>query len=269
MYNIIFLHIPKTAGTTFKQIIQRNYARNVRFGLDGEEKYMTGQKFRNLSYEERNNIKLLGGHINFGMHNSFNDKNNVKYITFLRDPIQREISYYNYVLRIKQHVHHREVIEKKMTLEDYITSDMHKMLLNSQTKQIVGMQGGLQSESVIFSGNILELAKNNINEHFIFSGITEQFDKGIILLYKILNWKFPLYYRSLNIAPNNLKYSKISDKTMQLIADQNQLDIQLYEYVKNAFIKEIEHNKDYINRHMHLLKMFNYLYNFYNKIHKN
>lgn len=271
MYKVIFLHIPKTAGTTFRQIIRRNYTREERFGLDGEEKYQTGQKLKNLSNAERNRIKLVGGHINFGLHTCFADKENVKYITFLRDPILREVSYYNYVLRIQQHVHHQEVVSKKMSLEDYISSDLHVELANAQTKQIAGVHTGLQSEPVYLESSIqsgiLETAKNNIKEHFVFSGITEQFDQGVILLYKTLKWKFPLYYKSTNIAPVNQKYSRLSDKTLQLIADQNQADLLLYEYVKKSFTEQVEYYREYINRQIQLLKITNFLYSSYLNIH--
>lgn len=265
MYKVIFLHIPKTAGTTFKQIIKRNYAQNEIFGLNGDEKYQTDQKLNNLLPDKKDKIKFIGGHINFGMHESFNDKHNFKYITFLRDPIQREISYYKYVLRTTRHVHHQEVIANKMTLQDYITSHLYKDLDNAQTKQIAGLHVGLQSKPLHITDDILQKAKNNINDYFIFAGIIESFEEGLILLHKTLNWKFPLYYTSFNINPTKEEKIKTSDKTIQLIIDQNQLDIQLYEYVKNSFMKEIELNKGYINRHKYLLHMFNSLYDFYIK----
>lgn len=268
MHRIVFLHIPKTAGTTFRQVIRRNYTPTERFGLDNEQKIQTDIKLNNLTAEKRKNIKFLGGHINFGIHQSFNSEEEFKYITFLRDPVQREISYYYHVLRMNQHPYHQEVVTKRMSLEDYLTSHMHKMLINAQTKQIAGIQGGLQSKALPFdkTDSLLEVAKNNLEKYFIFSGITEHFDEGLILLHKILHWKFPLYYKPLNTAPDNLRYKDIPQKAEQIIADQSKLDMLLYSYVKGRFLEQIRENKGYINRHMHMLKICNTLYNSYTQL---
>lgn len=47
--------------------------------------------FLKLKENERNQLKLLIGHVDYGIHKNF--KEDSKYITFLRDPIERVLSH--------------------------------------------------------------------------------------------------------------------------------------------------------------------------------
>jgi len=92
---VIFVHIPKTSGTTFNSILsyQYGYRRTVSVHLG---KVLEG--YRSIEQEmletERGRIRLVRGHIPFGWHGLFDQP--VTYITFRRDPIKRVISLYRY-----------------------------------------------------------------------------------------------------------------------------------------------------------------------------
>ena len=103
----IFVHIPKCAGTTLAKHIELNYKDEEVLSLhlwhnksqidfkglkieDGVEKYL-----QNMPQEKKDKIKVIYGHdVFFGMHKHF--KKRARYITFVRNPLNRAVSLYNY-----------------------------------------------------------------------------------------------------------------------------------------------------------------------------
>lgn len=107
-YLYIFVHVPKTGGTTFVHHLQKNYKKdevlvisykdigfnpNISPVCDYHQK--TAEFISKIPPEKRNKIKFISGHfIPFGIHRLFNKK--PRYITFLRDPGEITFSKYNY-----------------------------------------------------------------------------------------------------------------------------------------------------------------------------
>ncbi len=77
---LIFLHIPKTAGTTLRTIIDRQYPRHVicYFHLYPKDR----SEFFAMSDQRRRELRVLQGHIEFGFHRYISVP--VDYITLLR-----------------------------------------------------------------------------------------------------------------------------------------------------------------------------------------
>ena len=201
---IIFLHIGKTAGTTFNSIIDRNFDESeiFRFYEISSDQYV--EKFKSLPKERANKIKIIAGHFNFGLHRYIPES--CKYITFLRNPLERVISYYYYALRNTSHRHHRDL--KKLTLQDFAESQTLLHVDNFQVRQI----SGLTLEEVPIgqcSEEILKIAKRNIVEHFSVVGISEQFDESLMLLNFEMGWKFPLY-KKMNVTKTRPRNGLIS-----------------------------------------------------------
>ena len=84
---ILFTHIPKTSGTSLlKELIEPNLSSD-RIFYNGNIKKIVPGLYRNY--------QLITGHFSYGMH--FFSPKKVKYITFLREPIERAISFYYFV----------------------------------------------------------------------------------------------------------------------------------------------------------------------------
>ena len=117
--SVIFLHIPKVGGTTVNRIIDRQYKPNTIYRVrDDDSRHKRIQdcvdEFKLLPSSEKEEIEVVMGHMGFGIHN-FLPQPSV-YITMLRDPVERVISYYYYVLRTSNHYLYQKVTSEKNEL---------------------------------------------------------------------------------------------------------------------------------------------------------
>lgn len=127
-----------------------------------------------------------------------------------------------------------------MDLEDYVTSGLSVELNNGQTRLLAGT-GNSATDVLSFgccSRELLENAKKNIQEHFICIGLMERFDETLILLKRFCGWKTP-YYARYNVNKKRRSKSNVSEKTIEQIKSVNELDIELYQFVKERFDEQI------------------------------
>jgi hypothetical protein len=233
----IFLHIPKSGGMTVYDILNREYGRSHIYTFSGGRHRLQHDvdKFKALSIQERNSFSLLRGHNPFGIHKLL--QTHFSYITILRDPIARVVSHYYYVLNNPHHLLHENVVSANMSLETYVSSGINYEMDNGQTRQIAGV-----SEEISFgmcSGDLLNQAIENIARSFSVVGLTERFDETLLLMKHVLGWKsYPVYTRQ-NVSKNKQSKGTLSEDTRQLIAQYNQLDLELYEYATQLFADQL------------------------------
>jgi hypothetical protein len=270
MEKLIFLHVPKSAGSTLQVIFRRQHKRDALF-VDGNNPDL------NLIREKlgsKNNIRLCFGHMDFGMHDVIGQK--YKYATIIRDPIERVISQYYYVKRQpKHHLHSIAFKENNFSLSEYVGSGLSTELNNGQVRILIGA-GGFHKDSYtkydIPFGKcepwMLEEAKLNIEKHFVLCGLQESFDESLVLMKKELGWRWDIGYVSRNITHRRKKVSELDEKTLKIIRDTNYLDIELYDWAKANFLLRVENEGAYIEKELRKLKWAN-LFEYYKDQTKN
>jgi hypothetical protein len=226
---VIFLHIGKTAGTTLRRILRRNFRSSeiLVVRARGRPRTETLDDFSRVPEAERSRPRLLMGHTVFGLHELVPRPST--YISMVRKPKSLVLSQYNFVLRTEGHRHHDEVAAKGMSLEDYIRSGLSLEMDNSQTRAIAG---DLDTPFGACTDEMLERAKRNIEGHFAVVGITERFDESLILLQRAFGWR-RVNYVSANVAPG--KRPEPSAAALEMIAEHNHLDNELYRWVGERF----------------------------------
>jgi Sulfotransferase family len=231
--NLIFIHIPKAAGTTLRQILKVQYPNKRWLQIDGSRPKESFAEFKNQDIEQRKEIRCLFGHIPYGVHEAL--VGDSQYITILRHPVERVISHYYYILRKPSHYLYREVAGRNMSLQDYITSGLSSQeLKNGQTWLISGKDNNnLES---------LAVAKQNLQQHFIAVGITEQFDRSLAIFQQKLGWD-KINYESANVTPNRPQRDEISPEIVSLIEKLNYLDMELYDFANSLFTKSLQELK--------------------------
>lgn len=229
----IFLHIPKTAGTTLLDILDRQYPAAAIHSFGGDAHASVAQ-FKAMDEQSRAQIRLLRGHMAYGLHEYL--PRPAPYFTILRDPVARVISYYNYILRTPPHYLYETVTSNNMSLQELLESGLPLMMNDGQVRLISGVWGEPGFGEV--TPEMLETAKKNLAESFIVVGLTEQFDRTLCLLKEKLNWSQPTTYQRLNVAPHSSKKSHLPAATLDLLKRANQQDGALYAFAQELFAQQ-------------------------------
>ena len=225
---LIFLRLPKSGSTTLATLLRNRYKKKGVFLIpESQEK----NKLCQLPLEKRADIKYLDGHDVFGIHEYLPTPSH--YITLLRNPIDRVVSHYYYVLRRPKHYLHKTVVTNNIELEEYVASGISPEINNGQVRLLSTISCSFGN----CSQEMLEQAKNNISRHFSAIGTLEDFDKFLLLLKKKLSWNgYPLYRRK-NVTSKRPSLNSFSASTIKTIEKYNQLDIEMYKLVKHEFHK--------------------------------
>ena len=220
---LIFLHIPKTAGSTLHSILDGRFAAHESMGVFSA-RFAHEQVARLAALDEakKNSIRLLRGHQPFGLHRVFSQP--CVYLTVLREPIARVTSQYYYILK-NQHNPLHEQVRRMSSPAEFVASGISLGMNNGQVRWLLG-----EIDLVPF-GELtqahLEQVKTNIEKHFAWVGLTERFDESVMLLQRVLGWKVPPFYRKQNVNPSK---QALRDSQLEAVSRHNQLDIALYEF---------------------------------------
>ena len=229
-----FLHIPKTAGSTFRQVLIRQYPGKGRFDFRGD---ITAdiERFHVLPEEEKRNIVLFEGHapITTGIQEA-----DQTIITFLRDPIRRVMSFCQHVYEGKSPYLLQDFPPEKFSLDEFLASG-NTELSNLQTKMLIN-QGSSASPDLIDrlpASEVVDRALKNLSEKIVCFGLQEYFDESLILFATQFSWR-TLTYDSVNRA-NSSRKLEFKDHHLKRIAELNAIDIEVYKLAKEKFLGQI------------------------------
>lgn len=209
----IFVHIPKTAGTSFRIAIERDikldkilydYGKNSKTTSPFIVDTLYSDNILSLPYVlQKNDIKFIIGHFNVGKYLTIFEK--PKIVTFIRDPLQRIVSEYKHKQRLDNY---------KQSFETFYMQD------NQQNKQFKFLQGVKLKD-------------------IFFMGLTEEYHKSITLFNKKTNLNIKELILNRSEKSIHSEY-EISEKTRKILEELNDKDMELYREAKKFFYKELE-----------------------------
>lgn len=232
--SVIFLHLPKTAGTTLNNIIARQYRPDEIYAF-GPVVQDSISQLKEMDAAKRVKIRMLIGHMGYGLHDLLAPP--TTYFTILREPVDRVISFYYFVQRTGAHYLHDFVLKDNVGLTDFVKSKISIMTDNFQVRLISGVWD--QYPYGECPREVLEQAKQNLQNKFAVVGLTEEFDKTLILLKRAFGWRH-VYYMRQNVTKNRPQAASFSRQTLNVVREYNQLDLELYAFAKKLFAEEIK-----------------------------
>jgi hypothetical protein len=238
---LIFLHIPKTAGTTLNRIIEWQYSPFEIFTMDPYRIRATPERFKRFPEGRRRRLRMVRGHMFYGIHEFL--PQGATYITMLRDPVPRALSAYYFILRRPLNPFHRKVTRERLGIEDCLR--LFPQRQNLQSRLIAGVK-----DTTIADERLLDMAKEHLAKSFSVVGICEKFEESLMLIAATFDWEIPFY--------KNCKVSKtrpqIGSGTVEMIRDHNRLDVELYEFGKRLFEESLQRKEAVVRERLAALR---------------
>lgn len=235
---LIYLHIPKTGGSTMKHIIGRQYSKQSVFWFSNDRPELVSE-FEALDEKKRAELRCLEGHFPFGIHEEFSRAST--YMAILRDPVARFISEFGQLQRVSRSGGWRPPADRLKSLDDFLSYRVETNAMDVQTRFISGYMPppGSQPPFEPLPVDALARAKDHLEKHFLVTGITERFDESLLLMKRRLGWQRHIFYARKNAAPQPVSYSNIPTELLERITEHTQIDAELVRFAGELLEKAI------------------------------
>jgi hypothetical protein len=245
MKRIRFLHIPKTAGTTFEHMLSRMYPGKLFIfsGILNQD----FEKYAKLSQDEKEKISLFTGHA--PLITGIQEIDNTPTITLLRDPVERVKSFCQHVREGKSPYLLERFPPEKFNLDAFLDSG-NQELNNLHARNILGNR----------DFNLLEIPPREsvdqalalLQNYIVGFGIVEYFDESLLLFQKQFNWQWP-FYLNLNIK-DNTRILEFQDSHIEKIRNLNRIDIDIYQAACEIFENSLVTHSGFFDQNLSRFK---------------
>lgn len=208
---IISVHIPKTGGTTFLEVLKASVTDilYLDWGVGNTQLYRRGKRVAE-QFESITDLESFQGrsviHGHFGIKKYLSKFPDAICVTWLRDPVERIASNFFYWQRIPYMDDPlcNKLVTEKMTLEDFASID--------QTRNV----------------QYLSLAPVGV-ERFAFVGITEEYERSLELFRRLICPDVSVIPAMQNNNPNRLgNFYDLEPRLRAKILKLNELDAYTY-----------------------------------------
>jgi hypothetical protein len=235
---VVLVHVPKAAGSSLTLMLRRNQSADaVRLGnvFKGGGGVVDPPNYEaNLPLiAAAGSVGLMHGHVPLGVADHLPKHFRPRFVTFLRDPVDRAISHYYHILEVMREQEGESApleplrpdtpYEQALASLRYVPDNLHTRMLCGDPAPF-----GPATEAM------LERAMLNLETRVVVFGLVERYDESMVL------FKHRLGYRSL-LTPqlrtneSRPRGSAIPTRLRDAARRANLLDIELYEFAKELF----------------------------------
>jgi len=235
---LIYVHIPKTAGSTMRSLFKRNFGRRF-FGFytDRRGEFLTDEELIHLVRQSYPAKEVISGHDIRPLQEKSVQGIDLRYVTFIRHPFSRAISLYYF--------------EKKHSVGSHISQKSFKEYVRHRPDHDKAISNW-QAFNISSKGTF-EHAKELLDD-FLMVGLVEMFDLSLILLQEFLGGD---YFKYIGHTIQNVSKSKqyfisnLPENIQEELTYLNQEDLKLYEYARKRLeddLKKISNVEDKLRR---------------------
>ena len=230
----IFIHIGKTAGTSFRTFLESNVSRpywgyaktyvltHEDLDIRNPSKFIELEPKGHTVFEH---FDLFSEHAPWGLHRYLKTKD-YQYIAMLREPVSRTISAYRYAID-------RGWITGDKNIIDWFHTKENRDKEHYQLNYCSGVPIDAPSEVK------LDKALSNLKDDKFLFGLTNRYDEFIDICCGINNWK--PQYRTTNVTKTNKEIAtEDREKLKELLADEIMFydeAVKIYNEKYKSFIK--------------------------------
>jgi hypothetical protein len=226
---IVFLHVPKTAGSTLTTVLRWQYRRLRPHQVLRVSPHESIEEQLDRLGPAIADLRVLMGHFPYGAHELLPMP--CRYITIVRDPVNRVLSEYRYVLSASGHPLHDALTSSSMDVDEYLSSGIDRFQLeNALTRQLSGRD---EHDDTPPTEHDVEVASDHLRT-FDAVGLTERFDESLVLFKQVLGWSTPLYFRR-NVSKAGPASGQVPADVIARIRERNLLDLRIYELAGALF----------------------------------
>jgi len=228
---LMFMHIPKTAGTSLREAVESNFKASQLLYLYWDLPGLPGYDIESLPIEQLAGIRAVIGHYRFGTHTRL-PHTRAQYITTVREPLRRAISYYFHLERYRPDILPEQ--RPGTTVEERICEAMERYMLpdNNLLRYFAGIEDDVGPRGTLSEGYVTE-ALEHVRTQFLLVGHSEQSQAFYEELARTFGWQ------PRTIAISNVGGWKIRPDAMGEIAEvfarTSPLDLRLYDEILRLF----------------------------------
>ncbi len=220
----IFLHIPKTAGTSLRNTLLRNVpAGEYLLVYPGRMPGLSLQRALTIPLCQRDHLSWVFGHCGFGFHRYLTRA--CRYITFIREPMAR----------LRSNIHHHAAAGTPFDVQGVSVrpSAMFNEGLSDEFDNLMTrLLSGLGTHEIPLGrmgADEVEIAVHNVREHFDFVGLQAQAAVDTATLQRALGLAVaPLSADNVTPPENRYGDEELARVDWQAVAERNRADRLLY-----------------------------------------